>query len=64
MIDGILEVIEAIMANSTTMEIAIGREVHLADRTLINLHFEQLLQTENPFRMSLIKKMSLLQVCI
>lgn len=50
------------MANSTTMEIAIGREVRLADRTLINLHFGEVVQTENPFRMTLILKMPLLQV--
>lgn len=64
MIDGILEVIEAIMANSTTMEIAIGREVHLAERTVINLHFGEAVQTENLFRMILLTKMPLLQVCI
>jgi len=65
-IDGILEVIGAIMANSmmTQVEIVIGREVHLADRTLINLHFGEVVQTGNPFMMTLIKKMPLLQVCI
>lgn len=65
-IDGILEVIEAITANSmmTQVEIVIGREVRLADRTVINLHFGEAVQTENPFRMTLITKMHLLQVCI
>jgi len=65
-IDGILEVIEAITANSTMtqVEIVIGREVRLAGRTLINLHFEEVVQTENPSQMTLITKMLLLQVCI
>jgi len=64
-IDGILEVIEAITANSTMtqVEIVIGHEVRLADRTVINLHFGELVQTGNPFKMSSIIKMLLLQVC-
>jgi len=64
--DGILEVIEAITANSTMtqVEIVIGHEVRLADRTLINLHFGEVeVQTGNPFKMSSIIKMLLLQVC-
>lgn len=63
MIDGILEVIEVIMASSMTMEIVIGREVRLADRTLINLHFAELAQNGNPSKMRS-TKMHLLQVCI
>jgi len=64
-IDGILEVIEAITANSTMtqVEIVIGHEVRRADRTLINLHFGEVVQTGNPFKMSSIIKMLLLQVC-
>lgn len=68
-IDGILEVIEAITANSTTtqVEIVIGREVRLPGRTLINLHFGEVdLQIGNPSipLMTPIKKMLLPQVCI
>jgi len=75
-IDGILEVIEAITANSTTtqVEIVIGREVRLAERTLrgINLHFGELwelgelgeLQNGNPFRGMTTRKMLLLQTLL
>jgi hypothetical protein len=66
-IDGILEVIEAITANSTMtqVEIVIGHEVRLAERTLINLHFGELVvQTENLFKRTFIRRMHLLQVCL
>lgn len=65
MIDGILEVIEAIMANSmmTQVEIASGHEVHLADHIVINLHYVQAVRIENPSLMTLFKKMLPLQVC-
>lgn len=65
MIDGILEVIEAIMANSMTtqVEIVIGHEVHLADHIVINLHCVEPVRIENLSKMILIKKMRLLQVC-
>lgn len=65
MIDGILEVIEAIMANSmmTQVEIVSGHEVHLADHILINLQYVEVVRIENPSMMTLFKKMLPLQVC-
>lgn len=52
------------MANSTMtqVEIVIGREVRLAERTLINLHFEVVDQIGNLFQRNFTRKMLLLQV--